>query len=63
MKLNLTDGTTSPPEGTEPISGKIGTIKGIDKSRISAFYNNTMVDNTFRCRRPRVAAKGFSNRS
>src|SRR6185437_13676471 len=45
--LKLTDGTTKPPEGVEPISGKIGTIKGIDKARISAFYGNTLVDNTF----------------
>jgi hypothetical protein len=45
--LKLTDGTTVPPEGVEPMSGKIGVNKGIDKSRIAAFYNNTLVDNTF----------------
>jgi hypothetical protein len=45
--LHLTDATTEPPEGVEPISGKVGTNKGIDKSRIAAFYNNTLVDNTF----------------
>jgi hypothetical protein len=45
--LKLTDGTTEPPEGVEPMKGKIGTNKGIDKSRIAEFVNNTLVDNTF----------------
>lgn len=45
--LSLTDGTTKPPEGTEPISGKIGTNEGRDKGRIITFMNNTLVDNTF----------------
>ncbi|MCW3033943.1 MAG: hypothetical protein QOK19_1442 [Solirubrobacteraceae bacterium] len=45
--LRLTDGTTSPPAGTEPISGKIGTNEGRDKGRLIAFINNTLVDNTF----------------
>ncbi len=45
--LKLTDGTTKPPEGTEPISGKIGTNEGRDKGRLLTFINNTLVDNTF----------------
>jgi hypothetical protein len=45
--LKLTDGTTKPPAGTEPISGKIGTNEGRDKGRLIAFINNTLVDNTF----------------
>jgi hypothetical protein len=45
--LKLTDGTTSPPAGTEPISGKIGTNEGRDKGRLLTFINNTLVDNTF----------------
>ncbi len=45
--LELTDGTTSPPEGTEPISGKIGTPEGHDKGEITEFKNNTLVSNTF----------------
>lgn len=47
VMLKLTDGTTEPPEGVEPMSGKIGVNKGIDKARIAAFYGNTLVDNTF----------------
>jgi hypothetical protein len=45
--LKLTDGTTTPPEGVEPISGKIGTNEGRDKGRLLTFINNTLVDNTF----------------
>jgi hypothetical protein len=45
--LHLTDGTTKPPPGTEPISGKIGTNEGRDKGRLITFINNTLVDNTF----------------
>jgi len=47
ITLHLTDGTTEPPEGTEPISGKIGTVTSPDKNRIVQFTNNTLVDNTF----------------
>jgi hypothetical protein len=45
--LKLTDGTTKPPEGVEPMSGKIGENQGRDKGRLIAFINNTLVDNTF----------------
>ena len=45
--LRLTDGVTSPPEGVEPMEGKIGDNKGLDKGRLIAFFNNTLVDNTF----------------
>jgi hypothetical protein len=45
--LKLTDGTTEPPAGTEPMTGKIGTNEGRDKGRILDFVNNTLVDNTF----------------
>lgn len=47
VMLRLTDGTTSPPEGVEPMSGKVGDNKGLDKGRVIAFFNNTLVDNTF----------------
>ena len=43
----LTDGTTKPPAGVEPMTGKIGTNEGRDKGRLIAFINNTLVDNTF----------------
>jgi hypothetical protein len=45
--LKLTDGTTNPPEGVEPMTGKIGTNEGRDKGRLITFINNTLVDNTF----------------
>ena len=45
--LHLTDGTTEPPEGTEPMTGKIGTVAAPDKNRVVEFKNNTLVDNTF----------------
>lgn len=44
--LHLTDGTTEPPSGTTPISGKEGVTEGHDKDIIE-FRNNTLVDNTF----------------
>jgi hypothetical protein len=52
--LHLTDGTTKPPPGTEPMTGKIGKNEGRDKGRLIAFIENTLVDNTF----PVPAAKG-----
>ena len=45
--LKLTDGTTKPPAGVEPMTGKVGVNEGRDKGRIIAFVNNTLVDNTF----------------
>jgi len=45
--LKLTDGTTKPPAGTEPMTGKIGTNEGRDKGRLITFIDNTLVDNTF----------------
>jgi hypothetical protein len=52
--LHLTDGTTHPPAGTEPMTGKVGKNEGRDKGRLIAFIENTLVDNTF----PVPAAKG-----
>jgi hypothetical protein len=45
--LKLTDGTTKPPPGVEPMSGKIGKNEGRDKGRLITFVDNTLVDNTF----------------
>ncbi len=45
--LHLTDNTTSPPEGTEPIKGKRGTEIGYKKGQIVEFKENTLVDNSF----------------
>jgi hypothetical protein len=47
LVLNLTDGTTEPPAGVEPISGAIGKNEGLDKGDILAFIGNKLVDNTF----------------
>jgi hypothetical protein len=45
--LHLTDGTTEPPAGTEPITGSAGKAIAVDKRRILEFIGNTLVDNTF----------------
>ncbi len=45
--LHLTDGTTKPPAGTEPMTGKEGKAKAIDHVRVIEFLENTLVDNTF----------------
>jgi hypothetical protein len=44
--LHLTAGTTKPPSGTEPISGKIGEPSGAAKGKIT-ILPATLVDNTF----------------
>ncbi len=45
--LHLTDNTTEPPAGTEPIKGKRGTEIGYKDGQIDEFKENTLVDNTF----------------
>ncbi len=45
--LKLTDGNTHPPEGTAPLTGKVGNIVDLDKGKIIEFEGNTLVDNTF----------------
>jgi len=45
--LHLTDSTTAPPEGTEPIRGKRGESVSILKGRGLELHENTLVDNTF----------------
>lgn len=57
--LHLTDGKTVPPEGAEPVSGKVGTLEDRDKGRIVAFSDNTLVDNAF----PVPAATGCGTSS
>jgi hypothetical protein len=44
---NLTSGTTAPPAGTEPISGKGGKITFLEGGRILHLAENTLVDNTW----------------
>ncbi|HEX9481021.1 MAG TPA: hypothetical protein VF927_02865 [Solirubrobacteraceae bacterium] len=45
--LHLTDGTTRPPEGIEPMTGEEGKATAIDKTRVLQFIGNKLVDNTF----------------
>jgi len=47
IMLQLTTGTTSPPAGTEPISGFKGHQPGKDKGRLLTFLETSLVDNTF----------------
>ncbi len=45
--LHLTTGTTSPPFPAQPITGSKGTLEEIDKDKIRAFVNTSLVDNDF----------------
>jgi len=44
---NLTSGLTTPPKGTEPISGKIGEIEFLEEGRILKITGNELVDNAW----------------
>jgi hypothetical protein len=45
--LNLTTGTTNPPEPNKPISGSSGTLAFKGAGKINVFENNSLVDNAF----------------
>jgi len=45
--LDLTDGVTEPPAGTEPIEGRVGETPGPDKGKITALIGNKLVDNAW----------------
>jgi hypothetical protein len=47
INWNLTSGVTTPPKGTEPISGKIGEVDFIDGGRILSLTGNELVDNAW----------------
>jgi hypothetical protein len=47
IRLELTDGTTSPPSPAKPISGKVGTTSEIAKRKITLISGNTLVDNSY----------------
>ncbi len=47
VTLNLTTGTTSPPEPNKPIHGKLGTLESNPEGNILTIHNNSLVDNSF----------------
>jgi hypothetical protein len=47
VTLNLTSGTTSPPEPNKPIKGKVGNLEFKDEFTFTEITNNTLVDNAF----------------
>jgi hypothetical protein len=44
--LNLTDGTTHPPRPNKPITGALGTVRGLPNGVIN-ITGQTLVDNAF----------------
>jgi hypothetical protein len=44
---NLSSGITTPPKGTEPISGKIGEVSFLEEVRILHLDGNELVDNAW----------------
>ncbi len=44
---NLTSGTTNPPKGTAPITGKVGEVEFLESARILKLSGNEIVDNTW----------------
>jgi hypothetical protein len=47
VELNLTTGTTSPPEPNKPITGSSGTLTFKGAGKINVFEDNSLVDNAF----------------
>jgi hypothetical protein len=47
ITLNLTTGTTSPPEPNKPIKGKVGLISAKDEFEFLEVSGNKLVDNAF----------------
>jgi hypothetical protein len=47
VSLELTTGTTSPPEPNKPISGSSGTVQFAGSGKINVFKDNSLVDNSF----------------
>jgi len=47
VTVNLTAGTTSPPEPNLPISGKPGEVEGKDEGTLIIVRKNSLVDNSF----------------
>lgn len=47
ITLRLTTGTTSPPAGTAPITGRLGTLSSNSTGTLLTVADSTLVDNTF----------------
>jgi hypothetical protein len=47
VTVNLTSGTTNPPEPNKPISGEVGDVTTQDAFNFFEITGNTLVDNTF----------------
>jgi hypothetical protein len=47
LTLNLTTGTTEPPEPNKPISGKIGILTFTEENKLLTITENSLVDNSF----------------
>jgi hypothetical protein len=45
--LNLTTGTTKPPEPNKPITGKVGTLEILDEGAFVGLKGGSLVDNAF----------------
>jgi len=45
--LNLTTGTTKPPEPNKPITGKVGTLEILEEGNFVGLKGGSLVDNTF----------------
>ena len=56
ITLNLTTGTTSPPEPNKPIKGSVGTIEFKDEFNIIVLSGGSLVDNAFAAPKPTAAA-------
>jgi len=47
ITLNLTTGTTSPPEPNKPITGAIGTFESLEGGLVTVLSGGSLVDNAF----------------
>jgi hypothetical protein len=47
ITLNLTTGTTSPPEPNKPIKGAIGTFESFEEGLVTVLSGGSLVDNSF----------------
>jgi hypothetical protein len=58
--INLTTGTTAPPEPNKPIKGKLGSITTRAEGRILVISNNSLVNNSFAAPEATGCGEAFS---